>query len=98
VRAAAGKNEKLQRRIEQRYFAWPAAEDNSALKLARQRLLGVGQSRALRTAAAQQGLMQILRDFCAHSNAVCEHCQFPELVCGWNQTKNSTGGNGVNRE
>jgi hypothetical protein len=30
--------------------------------------------------AAQQGLLQILRDFCDHSNALCEHCQFPELV------------------
>lgn len=82
VRAAEGGNEKLQRAIEQRYFAWPAAEDNSVLKLARQRLLGVGKSRPLRTAAAQQGLLQIVRDFCEHSNAVCEHCRFPELVRG----------------
>lgn len=85
VRAVEGKNEKLRRVIEQRYFAWPAAEDNSVLKLARQRLLGVGKSRALRTAAAQQGLMQIVRDFCEHSNAVCEHCRFPELVRGWHR-------------
>jgi hypothetical protein len=87
IRAVAGENEKLQRRIEQRYFAWPAAEDNSVLKLARQRLLGVGKSRVLRTAAAQQGLLQIVRDFCEHSNAVCEHCRFPELVRGWKVTK-----------
>ena len=80
VRAAEGENEKLRRVIEQLYFAWPAAEDNSVLKLARQRLLGVGKTRALRTAAAQQGLMQIVRDFCEHSNAVCENCRFPELV------------------
>jgi hypothetical protein len=83
IRAVEGKNEKLRRVIERRYFTWPAAEDNSVLKLARQRLLGVGQSRALRNAAAQQGLMQIVRDFCEHSNAVCENCQFPELVRGW---------------
>ena len=83
VRAVEGENETLRRAIEQRYFAWPAAEDNSVLKLARQRLLGVGKSRALRTAAAQQGLMQIVRDFCEHSNAVCENCRFPELVRGW---------------
>jgi predicted amidohydrolase len=24
--------------------------------------------------------MQIVRDFCSHSNAVCEDCRFPELV------------------
>jgi hypothetical protein len=31
-------------------------------------------------AAAQQGLIQIVRDFCDHSNAVCENCKLPELV------------------
>jgi len=80
VRAMEGGNEKLRHVLEQRYFAWPPAEDNSVLKLARQRLLGVGKSRALRTAAAQQGLLQIVRDFCENSNAACENCRFPELV------------------
>jgi len=84
TRAAEGKNGRLQRVIEHRYAAWPQAEDNSILKLARQRLLGVGRSRALRSASAQQGLIQITRDFCEHSNAVCENCRFPELVRGWN--------------
>ena len=84
TRAAEGKNEKLQRVIERRHAVWPQAEDNSILKLARQRLLGVGRSRALRSASAQQGLIQITRDFCEHSNAVCENCRFPELVRGWN--------------
>jgi hypothetical protein len=83
VRATEGKNEKLQHRIEHRYFAWPPAEDNSVLRLARQRLLGGSPSRALRSAAAQQGLMQIVRDFCEHTNAVCENCRFPELVGDW---------------
>jgi hypothetical protein len=80
MRAVEGKNESLQTGIEQRYFAWPAAEDNSVLKLARQRLLGTSNARVLKTAAAQQGLMQIVRDFCEHSNAVCDQCRFPELV------------------
>ena len=40
VRAREGGNEKVQREVERRYFAWPAAEDNSLLRLARQRLLG----------------------------------------------------------
>jgi hypothetical protein len=83
TRAAEGGNEKIRRTIEHRHAAWPPAEDNSLLKLARQRLLGVGRSRALRGAAEQQGLIQILRDFCEHSNALCEHCRFPELVRGW---------------
>jgi hypothetical protein len=84
VRAVEGKNEKLWREIERRFFAWPAAEDNSVLKLARQRLLGSSNARLLKTAAAQQGLMQIVRDFCEHSNAVCDDCRFPELMRGWN--------------
>ena len=39
VRAKEGGNKKNQNEIERRFFAWPAAEDNSVLKLARQRLL-----------------------------------------------------------
>ncbi|HUZ08452.1 MAG TPA: hypothetical protein VMV89_13320, partial [Candidatus Paceibacterota bacterium] len=83
IRAVEGKNKNIQCEVERRFFAWPAAEDNSVLKLARQRLLGTANARALKTAAAQQGLMQIVRDFCEHSNAVCENCRFPELVRGW---------------
>jgi hypothetical protein len=83
IRAKEGGNGKIQNEVERRFFAWPAAEDNSVLKLARQRLLGVGKSRVLNSAATQQGLMQIVRDFCEHSNAVCDDCRFPELVRGW---------------
>jgi len=84
IRAAEGKNEKLQRTIEHRYFAWPRAGDNSVLKLARQRLLGDPPGHALPDAAAQQGLMQIVRDFCEQTNAVCENCRFPDLIKTWN--------------
>ena len=79
IRAFEGKNRELQREIENRFHAWPAAEDNSVLRLARQRLLG-SPCHALRSAAEQQGLIQIVRDFCDHSNAVCDQCRFPELV------------------
>ena len=80
IRAKEGGNEKFQREVERRFFAWPAAEDNSVLKLARQRLLGTSSARVLTGAAQQQGLMQIIRDFCEHSNAVCADCRFPDLV------------------
>jgi hypothetical protein len=83
IRAKEGGNERIQDEMERRFFAWPAAEDNSVLKLARQRLLGISNVKIFRTAAAQQGLMQIVRDFCEHSNAVCDDCRFPELVRGW---------------
>jgi hypothetical protein len=80
MRAMDGSNEALQSVAEHRYLAWPGAEDNSVLRLARERLLGGAKYRVLRGAAAQQGLLQILRDFCEHSNALCESCAFPELV------------------
>jgi hypothetical protein len=83
TRATGGGNEKIRQTIEHRHAAWPAAEDNAVLKLARQRLLGAGRSRALRGAAEQQGLIQITRDFCDHTNAVCAGCRFPELVREW---------------
>ena len=83
VRAKEGGNEKILREVEQRYFRWPLAEDNSVLKLARQRLLGTSSVKILGGAAQQQGLMQIVRDFCEHSNAVCADCRFPELVAGF---------------
>jgi hypothetical protein len=80
ARAAEGKNATLRLEIERRYFDWPAAEDNAVLKLARQRLLGTSNRRVLRNAAEQQGLMQIVRDFCEHSNAVCDDCRLPAMA------------------
>jgi len=83
IRAAEGGNEKIQTEVERRFFSWPAAEDNSILKLARQRLLGTSNAKILKTAAAQQGLIQIVRDFCDRSNATCDDCKFPEMVQQW---------------
>ena len=87
IRAMEGGNEKILREVERRFFAWPSAEDNSVLKLARQRLLGTSGAKVLKGAAQQQGLMQIVRDFCEHSNAICADCRFPDLVNGWKQTE-----------
>lgn len=83
ARAGEAGGEAAQAKVEARYFAWPAAEDNSRLKLARQRLLGGAHRQTLKTAAAQQGLLQILRDFCDHTNTACEACRFPQLVRDW---------------
>ena len=80
VRAREGGNEEIEREVERRYFSWPAAEDNSILKLARQRLLGTSNAKVLKMVVAQQGLMQIVRDFCEHSDAICGNCRFPELA------------------
>ncbi len=80
ARAAAGRKSAVCAEAERRYRAWPAAEDNALLKLARQRLLGGASARTFPTAAAQQGLLQIVRDFCDQSDALCTRCRFPELV------------------
>jgi hypothetical protein len=83
MRAVDGRNAALRTELERRYFAWPSAEDNSVLKLARERLLGTTSARVCKGAALQQGLMQVVRDFCEHSNALCAECRFPDLVRQW---------------
>jgi hypothetical protein len=83
IRAREGGNTELQRSIEHRFEIWPPADDNAVLRLARQRLLGGAPRRALRTAAEQQGILQIVRDFCGPSDAVCRGCRFPRLVRDW---------------
>ncbi len=84
ARAAAGGNENAQREVERRWAMWPRGEDNATLRLTRQRLFA--SARRWRAAAEQQGLLQIARDFCGHSNALCEHCPFPDLVRSWTAT------------
>ena len=90
VRAAAGRNEPLRKIAEERYRAWPAAQDNALLRLARRRMLGRGGTARLQSAAAQQGLLQIVRDFCDHTNAICADCQFPALLRGFENALKST--------
>ena len=80
TRARAGKNQRLTQLAEERFLAWPPAQDNSLLRLARQRLLGRQTPGCAKSAARQQGLLQIVRDFCDHSNAVCADCLFPDMV------------------
>ncbi len=80
VRASAGKNAAIVARVEHRYFAWPAGEDNALLRQARARLFGGASPFLPHTASVQQGFLQILRDFCDRSNALCEDCRLPSLV------------------
>jgi hypothetical protein len=46
-------------------------------------LLGGSPARTLPSAAAQQGLLQMVRDFCDQSNATCQDCRLPALVQDW---------------
>ncbi len=80
IRAVDGQNQGVRASLEAVYFGWPAAQDNAVLRLARQRLLGESARRSLGGAAAQQGLMQLVHDFCANSNAICSDCHLPKLV------------------
>ncbi len=80
MRAVEGRNETLRKRAEAIYEKWPAGEDNAVLALARKRLLSDAAPKRLDSAAAQQGLLQIVRDFCERSNTLCDSCGFPDLV------------------
>jgi hypothetical protein len=82
LRAAKGHNQELLEEAENRYLLWPRAEDNSVLRQARRRLLGHSLPGILTTAAEQQGLMQIVRDFCDHADSTCAECPFPGLING----------------
>ncbi len=80
IRAREGQNAALQTRLEDDYFRWPPAEDNSVLRLGRERLLGRADRRVLPDAAAQQGLIQLVKDFCDHCDSTCAGCKLPGLV------------------
>jgi hypothetical protein len=86
TRAFTGTNEALQQEAERRYLAWPASQDNVVLRRARERLLGTRSEDRFRTAARQQGLLQIVQDFCLHANALCDGCRFPEHVARLSQS------------
>ena len=87
ARAVESGNAEIQKASIDQYLSWPAGQDNSVLKLARERLFG-GRSHALpETAASQQGMLQVVADFCRQSNALCESCQFPRVVDEFRQAR-----------
>lgn len=77
ARAQCGGRDSLQQEIERRYFHWPAAQDNTRFRLARERLHAGTSPLRPAGAAIQQGMLQILQDFCETSNALCQSCPFP---------------------
>lgn len=83
LHARAADDAALRGRAERLFLGWPAAEDNAVLRLARARLLGAGVRLRGGGAAVQQGLLQIVHDFCAGTDAVCSRCVFPGLVAAW---------------
>ena len=76
-------------RLEQCWMEWPAGQDNADLRFARRRLWG-GVPAVIRwTAARQQGLLQVRRDFCLAAGSLCSGCRFPVMV---DALEGSTGG------
>lgn len=86
ARAEAGGDAALASQVERMFLTWPAGEDNATLKLARSRLFGPTSPELRRSAAVQQGMLQVVRDFCANANALCEGCRFPALIAGRKST------------
>jgi hypothetical protein len=80
ARAEAGGDSTAVDYIRRLYLEWPAGEENATVRLARARLLGGDRLPIRCTASIQQGLLQIVRDFCGYSNALCERCRFPALI------------------
>lgn len=67
------------------YAKVPAAAPNRRVETAAVRLFG-GMPAAkdlLKTAARQQGLLQIYEDFCMQDNSDCADCLFPKQIAQW---------------
>lgn len=84
ARVAAGElpgdQQSMQARLVRRWMEWPAGQDNADLRFARRRLWG-GAAPGIRwTAARQQGLLQVRRDFCLAAGSLCLGCRFPRLI------------------
>jgi hypothetical protein len=83
ARARQGRRTRIQAEMQRRYLAWPVGADNAVLKMARLRLLGTRRTALPPGMAMQQGLHQIVGDFCDHSNSLCEACRFPDVARLW---------------
>jgi len=80
ARADAVHDASTRRRIEQEYLRWSPGEDNATLKLARARIFGTDDLPIKKTAAVQQGLLQIVRDYCLQTDAICSGCSLPKCL------------------
>lgn len=67
------------------YQKLPAALTNSRVKIAAIRLFADSphKKELLKSAALQQGLLQLYEDFCMHDASDCARCRFPEQLANW---------------
>jgi hypothetical protein len=64
----------------------PAAQTNQRVEVAALRLFGAESPVAallLKSAAMQQGLLQIYEDFCQRDATDCQQCPFPTQLAKW---------------
>jgi hypothetical protein len=64
----------------------PSGPPSRKVTIARRRLFGENQSLAeeiVRSAVAEQGLLQIYEDFCQRDATDCAACPFPGVAAGW---------------
>ncbi|MCX6898615.1 MAG: DUF2851 family protein [Verrucomicrobia bacterium] len=60
---------------------YPPLESNALVRFTAHRLFGQRvPPRLLRTAAQQQGLLQVFHDFCLNDRTACRRCRFPDLA------------------
>lgn len=69
----------LTEKAENVFRTHPASASNALVRFTAHRLFGQRQP-PIRTAARQQGLLQVFHDFCLNDRSGCRHCQFPDLV------------------
>ena len=68
------------------YRVWPAVLSNKRVEVAAIRLFGSDAAlkiQLLKTAARQQGLLQIYEDFCQQDFSDCADCPFPKQLEQW---------------
>ena len=83
--AASRQDDRLQAQAKARYDALRPSGDNSLARLATHQLFGTTRvmRRYVQTTRQQQGLLQILQDFCFNDKSVCRQCRFAELARRW---------------
>ena len=76
---------RLEAQAKARYTALKPSGDNSLARLATQQLFGTVavMRRYVTTTRQQQGLLQILQDFCFNDKSVCRQCRFAALAKQW---------------
>ncbi|MCX7872734.1 MAG: DUF2851 family protein [Verrucomicrobiae bacterium] len=75
--ARFGRDSDAEKRTINYYLNWSPGQDNSLLKLARKRFFGANDAVHISTAALQQGLIQIAKNFCENSDSLCSTCMLP---------------------